>query len=189
MNPTRPPADLDLGIALSGSPVRVTFDDAGAEVPPGVLGVDVAPRRVDGVDHTVVQILFDDDVEGFDPSLLDAPLVADITAGSGEPVVVARDLFDHDQFRRRLRAERDLGRSVLRGILVLDSGSLPPPWVRLAFLPVDLAGTAGGTLRVRRSTAAELRSGVEAAHAAGEIDDAGRATALATIEQRHPPAN
>src|SRR5690349_20469098 len=102
----------------------------------GLLGVDVRGRSIDGQDQTVVQILLDDDRPGFDPTLLDAPMVAELTDPDGR--TVATEPFDHDRFRQRLRAERDAGESVLRGVLVLTDGELPPPYVRLAFLPVAI---------------------------------------------------
>ncbi len=175
-----------LNIELTGAPVRVTFEHDPA-VAPGLLGVDVAAREIDGVDHTVVQVLLDDDAPGFDDSLLAAPVVVDLVAADG--VVLARELLDHDQFRRQLRAERELGRSTLRGVLVLTDGALPPPWVRLAFLPVELSGTATTRLVLRRSTVPDLLAGVEAAHSAGELTDDGRRTAITSIEQRHPDLN
>jgi len=175
-----------LRIDLAGEPVRVTFDGDGA-VPPGLLGVDVAATALDGEAHTTVQLLLDDDTPGFDDSLLDAPLVVDLVDGGGS--VAARELMDHDRFRRQLRAERDLGRSNLRGVLVLTNGSLPPPWVRLAFLPVDLRSSAGNRLVLRRTTVPDLLAGVDAAYAAGELTDDERRTAVTSIEQRHPDWN
>lgn len=175
-----------LSIELTGAPVRVTFEDDPA-VSPGLIGIDVAAREIDGVDHTVVQVLLDDDAPGFDDSLLAAPVVVDLVAADG--VVLARELLDHDRFRRQLRAERDLGRSTLRGVLVLTDGSLPPPWVRLGFLPVELASTATTRLVLRRSTVPDLLAGVDAAHAAGELTDDERRTAITSIEQRHPDWN
>lgn len=174
-----------LRLELTGAPVRQMFDDGSAL--PGVLGVDVTAREIDGSAHTAVQLLLDDDVPGFDIALLDQPVVVDVVAADGS--VVARELFDHDQFRRQLRAERDLGRSNLRGVLVLSGGSLPPPWVRLAFLQVDLGSTAGTRLVARRTSVADLLAGVEAAFAAGELTDDERRTAILSVEQRHPNGN
>lgn len=176
-----------LRLELTGAPLRMTSEDGPSTSTPGLLGVDVAPREVDGVAHTVVQVLFDDDTPGFDAALLDAPLIADLVEGDG--TVVARELLDHDRFRRQLRAERDLGRSNLRGVLVLTGGSLPPPWVRLAFLPVDVAVTAGRQLVLRRSSVPDLLAGVDAAYAAGELTDDERRTAVTSVEQRHPDWN
>ena len=71
-------------------------------------------------------------------------------------------------------------------MLVRTGGELPPPYVRLAFLPIELAETAGADLLVRRTTVAELVAGVEAAYAKAEITDDDRRALLITIEQRHP---
>src|SRR3546814_17064049 len=85
----------------------------------------------------------------FDRTLLDSPLVAELRTPSGD--VVVRDLFDHDRFRHDLRADQEAGGRVLRGVLVLTGGELPPPHVRLAFLPGSVSGTAGTTLAVVRT--------------------------------------
>lgn len=157
--------------------------------PPGVIGIDVAARSIDGTHWTVVQLLLDDDHPLFDPLLLDAPVVAEVrTHGhdEGPATVVALEAFDHDGFRRQLLQEREAGESTTRGVLVLSGGQLPPPYVRLAFLPIELAATAGCDLTVRRTTVAELVAGVEAAHARGEIGDDERRGLLIGIEQRHP---
>jgi hypothetical protein len=157
--------------------------------PHGVLGVDVAARTIDGHHWTVVQLLLDDDHPLFDRALLDAPVVAEVHThgheGSG-PVVLALEPFDHDAFRQKLQAERDAGSSTTRGVLVRTGGELPPRYVRLAFLPLELAATAGTDLVIRRTTVAELAAGVESAHARGEVTDDDRRTLLASIEQRHP---
>jgi hypothetical protein len=58
--------------------------------------------------------------------------------------------------------------------------------VRLAFLPIELAETAGAQLVVRRTTVAELVAGVETAHQRHEISDDERRALLLGIEQRHP---
>lgn len=171
-------------LPLAGRPARRMADEPGPALGPGVLGVDVSPRSVDDVAHTVVQLLLDDDQAGFDQSLLDTPVVADVLAADG--TLVARELFDHDRFRRRLRRERDDGGAELRGVLVLTDGELPPPWVRMAFLRVPLDSTAGTELVVARSTADELATAVHDSHAAGLIGESDRATALMTLEQRHP---
>src|SRR3546814_6945504 len=57
----------------------------------------------------------------------------------------------HDRFRHDLRADQEAGGRVLRGVLVLTGGELPPPHVRLAFLPGSVSGTAGTTLAVVRT--------------------------------------
>jgi hypothetical protein len=152
----------------------------------GLLGVDVRARRLDEQDHTVVQILLDDDRPDFDRSLLDAPVVAELSGPDG--TIVAREPFDHDAFRRRLQDERTAGESVTRGILVLTDGELPPPWVRLAFLPVPLPATAGLVLRIARTTVTELVDGVDQAYARGEVTDQERQAVIVTITQRHPDA-
>lgn len=177
--------------SLHGGPAQVMASDlAEGTCPPGVLGIDVAGRTIDGRAWTVVQLLLDDDHPAFDPSLLDAPVVAEIrTHGHGDasgPVVLALEPFDHDAFRRMLLAERTEGERTTRGVLVLTGGQLPPAYVRLAFLPVELASTAETELAVRRTTVAALVAGAEAAHARGEITDDERRAVLVGIEQRHP---
>ena len=83
-------------------------------------------------------------------------------------------------------AGQDAGESATRGVLVRTGGQLPPPYVRLAFLPIGIAATAGADLVVRRTTVAELNAGVEAAYAGGEITDDDRRALLTSIDQRHP---
>jgi hypothetical protein len=171
-----------LRVHMTGAPVRV---DATSSATPGVLGLDVARRDVDGMSYTVVQLLLDDDHPWFDRTLLDGAVVAELISDA-DGGVLAREPFDHDEFRRRLQAERVAGESTTRGILVLHEGELPPPWIRLAFLPVDLAPTAGSTLVLRRTTPEELATGVEAAHLRGEITAAEREALLLTIDQHRP---
>jgi hypothetical protein len=169
-------------VPMSGSPVRVEPEP---ELPvDGVLGLDVTGGVVEDAPRTVVQLLLDDDVVGFDRSLLDAPIVAELVDGLGR--VVAAEPFDHDRFRRRLHEERRAGESVSRGVLVLTEGQLPPPWVRLAFLPSPLDATAGNELRVRRTSVAELVTAVEHAYSNGAITDGERTALLVSIEQLHP---
>ena len=180
-----------ISIPLAGGPAQVMVQEQGAVTGPhGVLGVDVASRTIDGHAWTVVQLLLDDDHPLFDRTLLDAPVVAEVRthghADCGAPVALALEPFDHDAFRRRLHEEQAAGESTTRGVLVRTGGQLPPPYVRLAFLPIELARTAGADLLVRRTTVAELVAGVEAAHAAGEVSDDERRALLVTIEQRHP---
>lgn len=180
---------------LSGRPGQVTFEGA-AEHAGGLLGVDVAAREIDGARFTVVQVLLDDDVVGFDPTLLDGPLVAELhrSGGSGPeggagPVggeTLAREPFDHDRFRQRLLRERREGESILRGVLVLTEGELPPPWIRLAFLPVELSDAAGTVLVVRRTSVLELVDGADHALASGAIGEDEHRSMLITIEQRYP---
>lgn len=173
-----------LRLELIGGPGRVETAPGSTAATRGVLGVDVRGLAVEGVPHTVVQVLFDDDVPGFERALLDAPLAAELRSPAGE--VVVRDLFDHDRFRRQLHEERETGRSTLRGVLVLPAGELPPNYVRLAFLPVDVADTAGTTLAVVRTDVPELVAAVDDALARGEITDAEHRALCTTIEQRHP---
>lgn len=175
------------GIDLTGRPVQTMAEDAGSPMGRhGVLGVQVSGRSIDGQDHTVVQILLDDDRPDFDRTLLDAPLVAELSGPDGR--TLAREPFDHDEFRRRLRSEREAGESILRGVLVLTDGELPPPYVRLAFLPVPLGDTAGITLVVRRTTVTELLHALDDAYERGEVTDRERQAVTMTIEQRHPRA-
>ena len=179
---------MDLArLELTGRPAQALAEDERSPLGRhGVLGVDVTGREVDGRQHTVVQILLDDDRPGFDATLLDGPLVAELRGPDG--TVLAQEPFDHDRFRRQLQAERRAGESLTRGILVLTDGELPPPWVRLAFLPVDIAATGGSVLTVRRTTVGELLEGVDRAYAQGEITDQERQALVVTIDQRHPDA-
>ena len=173
-----------LRLELIGGPGRVETAVGSPAWERGVLGVDVSALAVEGVDHTVVQVLFDDDAPAFDRDLLDAPLVAELRRPSGE--VVVRDLFDHDRFRQALRADQESGGHELRGVLVLTGGELPPPYVRLAFLPLDVGGTAGTTLAVVRTDLPDLVMAVDDALEREEIDDAEHQALLTSIEQRHP---
>jgi hypothetical protein len=174
-------------LGLSGRPTQVIAEDEASPMGRhGILGVEVTGRVVDEAEHTVVQILLDDDRPTFDRTLLDGPVVAELRAADGE--LVAQEPFDHDRFRRRLLAEREGGESITRGVLVLTGGELPPPWVRLAFLPVPIAATAGATLTVRRTTVAELVAGVDDAYARGEVTDQERQAVIVAIDQRHPDA-
>jgi hypothetical protein len=171
-----------LRVHMTGAPVRV---DATSTTIPGVLGLDVARRDVDGLPYTVVQLLLDDDHPWFDPTLLDGAVVAELISDA-DGAVLAREPFDHDGFRRRLRAEQESGESTTRGILVLDDGELPPRWIRLAFLSIDLVRTVGATLVLRRTTFEDLADGVEAARARNEITAAERDGLLLTIDQHRP---
>ncbi len=181
-----------LRIEMTGAPLQALPEAAHRAAAAGLVGVDVTARSVEGVAHTVVQALFDDDRPGFDRSLLDGPLVADLLTPStgvldGGADVLDRALFDHDEFRRRLLTEREAGESITRGVLVLTDGEVPPPWIRLAFLPVELSRTAGAELVVRRSSVEELAAAVDAAHASGVLTDDQRAVGRMSIEQFHPP--
>jgi hypothetical protein len=176
-----------LQVGLTGGPVRADIANGLLAAPDsGVIGVDVAARSLDGRSWTVVQLLLDDDHPGFDRELLDGPLVAEVRAPDGS--VHVREPFDHDEFRRQLRYERDSGESLTRGVLVTTNGQLPPPWIRLAFLPADIATTADTTLVVVRTTVAALRAGADDAYQRGEITDDEHRAMLVTIEQRHPEA-
>jgi hypothetical protein len=180
-----------ISIPLAGGPAQVMVQDLPAVAGPhGVLGIDVASRTIDGHHWTVVQLLLDDDHPLFDRTLLDTPVVAEVRthghADCGSAVALAVEPFDHDAFRRQLAAEHAAGEHTTRGVLVRTGGELPPPYVRLAFLPIELAETAGADLLVRRTTVAELVAGVEAAFARGDITDDDRRALLVAIEQRHP---
>lgn len=168
---------------MGGGPGRSMVSPSSPGGRDGVVGVDVSPREVDGVAHVVVQLLLDDDVPGFDRTLLDRPMVAELALDGR---VVAREAFDHDVFRRRLVAERAAGTSTTRGILVLTDGEPPPPWVRLAFLPVPISATAGHTLRIVTTTVVELLAGVDESYGRGEVTDDERQALIVSIEQRHP---
>lgn len=173
-----------LRLELTGTTGQVETPPGSPPRELGLLGVDVDTTTIDDTDYVVVQVLFDDDIPGFDRSLLDCPMVAELFTAEGG--LVLRELLDHDRFRRDLRDDREAGRDELRGVLVFSGGELPPDYVRLAFLEVDIAGTAATTLVVRRVGVEELRSGVEVAHARGELTDGQRRSLLLTIEQRHP---
>lgn len=172
---------------LAGGPTQaLTSQQPALTGPHGVIGIDVAARTIDGHHWTVVQLLLDDDHPLFDRTLLDQPVVAEVRGRHGEGPVLALEPFDHDAFRRRLQAEQAAGEHTTRGVLVLTGGQLPPPYVRVAFLPMELAETAGARLTVRRTSVAELVAGVEQAFAAGEVTDDERRALLIGIEQRHP---
>ena len=173
----------EVQLELDGGPRREITDDR-QRATSGLVGVDVAGTTVDGTPRTVVQLLLDDDQPGFDRTLLDAPIVAEVISSEGTPLV--REPFDHDEFRRQLLVERQAGESTTRGVLLLTDGEPPPPWVRLAFLPLPLEQTAGTRLVLRRTTVDELRDGVERAHADGSIDDRERHGLLTVIGQLHP---
>lgn len=178
------PVEL-LRFPLTGRAVRVGTEGSGAPAEAvGVLGVDVAPTTIDDRPYVVVQVLFDDGRPTFDRGLLDEPLVAELVDSAGH--VTLREPFDHDQFRRTLQRERHAGQETTRGVLILTHGELPPPWIRLAFLPLDLAQTEGSTLVVRRTTLDELLAGVDASYEAGEIGDDERRALVIAIEQRLP---
>ena len=173
-----------LRVELSGVAAQAETAPGSEPYDLGVLGVAVHPKEIDGLEHTVVQMMFADDRSDFDPSLLECPLVAEVRTPAGD--LIARELFDHDAFRRRLHAERQADGDELRGVLVLSDGELPPPYLRLSFLPVPLAATAHTTLSVVRSARNDLIDGVEAGFADGSLTDRQRRDLIVAIEQRHP---
>ena len=173
-----------LTVELSGVTAQAETATGSDPYDLGLLGLAVHPKKIDGLEQTVVQMMFDDDRSGFDASLIECPLVAELRSSSGD--LVARELFDHDVFRQRLHAERQAEGDELHGVLVLSDGELPPRYLRLAFLPVRLAATAGHTLSVVRSTRTELIDGVEAGFADGSLTDRQRRHLIVAIEQRHP---
>ncbi len=173
-----------LRLELTGREGQVTTPPGSPPHEIGLLGVDVSTLELEGEEHVVVQALFDDDTPGFDPALLHGPLVADLVDGEGTSV--ARELFDHESFRRDLAAEQEAGVDDLRGVVVRSGGELPPRYLRLAFLALPVADTDGATLVLRTADREELIAGVEVAHTRGEISDEERRSLLVTIEQRHP---
>jgi hypothetical protein len=70
---------------------------------------------------------------------------------------------------------------------LLTDGELPPPWIRLCFLPLALTAGAGATLVLRRTTVEDLVAGVERSAAEGAITDNERVAALTAIEHLHGP--
>lgn len=173
-----------LRLELIGGAGRVETAPGSPAAERGILGLDVSGTTIDGTDLTAVQVLFDDDVPGFDRALLDAPLVAELR--DNEDRVLVRELFDHDEFRRQLLAEREAGESERRGVLVLTGGELPPPYVRLAFLPTPVHATDGATLVVVRTEVPDLVMAVDDALERGDVDEAEHQALLTSIEQRHP---
>jgi hypothetical protein len=177
------PTDL-LRLDLIGGPGRIETAPGSPAAERGLMGVDVRGLDIEGEPHTVVQVLFDDDTPGFDRSLLDAPLLAELRNPTGD--VAIRDLFDHDVFRHALLAEQRSGGNELRGMLVLPGGQLPPPYVRLAFLQVPIERTAGSTLAVIRTEVEALTAAVDDALRDGHIDRIEHRSMMIAIEQRHP---
>jgi hypothetical protein len=177
------PNDL-LRLELIGGPGRVQTAPGSPAGERGIVGVDVSALVVEGDPHTVVQLLFDDDTPGFDRSLLDAPLLAELRNATGD--VVVSDLFDHHEFRRRLLDEQQAGGNELRGVLVLPGGELPPPYVRLAFLPVPIEKTTGAQLAVVRTDADSLRKAIDDARRDGNIDAIEHRSMSIALRQRHP---
>lgn len=167
-----------------GRPAQMQTQPGSPEFEHGVLGAALSPKMIDGTEHTVVQVMLDDDRPAFDRSLLDCPLVAEIRTPAGD--VVTRELFDHDRFRRDLHDERAAGGDELRGVLLLTNGELPPAYLRLAFLDVPIADTEGCRLVVVRSTRDDLLEAVDAGRVDGSISEREHRGLTITIEQRHP---
>ena len=173
-----------ISLALDGRPTQTQTAPGDAPYEAGVLGVAVHPKAIDGEDHTVVQIMLDDDRPGFDRTLLDCPMVAEVRTPAGD--VITRELFDHDTFRRALDTERRAGGDDLRGVLLRTGGELPPPYLRLGFLALALADTDGCALVVSRFDRDELLEAVDAGRDDGSLA-AGEHRSLTTmIDQRHP---
>jgi hypothetical protein len=173
-----------LRLELIGAPGRVETAPASPAAERGIMGVDVSALVVEGDPHTVVQVLFDDDAPGFDRTLLDGPMLAELRNATGD--VVIRDLFDHHRFRERLLAEQQAGGNELRGVLVLPGGELPPPYVRLAFLAVPIERTAGAQLAVVRTDVASLRTAADEALDRGDVDSIEHRSLTIALQQRHP---
>ncbi len=178
-----------LRVHLTGSQLRLHSDvNSGVVEETGILGVDISPRQIGGVDYSVVQLILDDEHGGDGPGLLDSPLVADVMApgAGGEDPPLARALFDHAEFREKLRSEHEAGESETRGILIINEGELPPPWIRMAFVELPLRITAGMDLVVHRSTVEELVAGIEKSFAEGLATETQRRDMLISIGQHHP---
>ena len=167
-----------------GRPAQMQTQPGSAEYDAGILGAALSPKMIDGSEHTVVQVMLDDDRPGFDPTLLDCPLVAEIRTPAGD--VVTRELFDHDRFRKELHAERAAGGDELRGVLLLTDGELPPSYLRLAFLDVPLGDTGGCELVVVRPSRDGLIEAIDEGRADGSLTEHEHRGLLTTIEQRHP---
>ena len=173
-----------LRVASSGRPAQMQTAPGTPPYEIGVLGAALSPKTIDGAEHTVVQVMLDDDRPGFDRSLLDCPLVAEVRTPAGD--VVTRELFDHDEFRRHLHDERATGGDELRGVLLVTAGELPPAYLRLAFLAVSVADTEGCTLVVVRSDRDDLVAAIDAGKADGSLSLGEHRSLMTTIEQRHP---
>ena len=173
-----------LRIRSGGRPSQMQTVPGSAEFERGVLGAALSPKEIDGDQHTVVQLLLDDDQPGFDVSLLDCPLVAEIRTPAGD--VVTRELFDHDRFRHELLDDRQSGGSDLRGVLLLTDGQLPPRYIRLAFLGSPIADTDGCELVIVRTERDELLAAIDAGLESGSLSEQEHRGLRTTIEQRHP---
>lgn len=170
-------------IALGGQPSQMQTAPGDPSFEAGLLGVALSPKDIDGTAHTVVQAMFDDDRPGFDRSLLDCPLMAEVRTPAGD--VVTRELFDHDEFRRALHAERADGGNELRGVLLLTGGELPPAYLRLAFLDIPVEETAGCSLVLVRSDRDDLVEAIDAGRADGSLRDEEHRSLTTMIDQRH----
>lgn len=173
-----------LRIRSMGRPAQMQTAPGSPPFEHGVLGAAMSPKPIDGNEHTVVQLMLDDDRPGFDRSLLDCPLVAEIRTPGGE--VLTRELFDHDRFRQGLRDERVAGGDELRGVLLLTDGELPPAYLRLAFLSVPVPDTEGCDLVVTRSERDALLGAIDAGRDDGSLREDEHRGLRTTIEQRHP---
>lgn len=171
-------------IRSMGRPAQMQTSPGEPPFEAGVLGVAMSPKEIDGTEHTVVQLMVDDDRPGFDEGLLHDPVLAEIRTPAGD--VITRDLFDHDEFRQRLHAERAEGGEELRGVLLVTDGGLPPRYLRLAFLPVAVADTEDCDLVITRHDRDELLAAVDASHAGGALADHEHRALRITVEQRHP---
>ncbi|MDY7105490.1 MAG: hypothetical protein S0880_30245 [Actinomycetota bacterium] len=171
-------------VRSAGAPAQVQTAPGDGPYELGVLGVAMHPKVIDGAAHTVVQVMLDDDRPGFDSALLDDPMTAEVRTPAGD--VVSRELFDHDEFRRRLAAEQADGGNELRGVVLRTQGQLPPPYLRLAFLPVAVADTEGCDLVVARHGRDELLAAVDAARDDGGLSEHDHRNLRTAIDQRHP---
>ena len=173
-----------LRVELSGVAAQAETATGSDPYERGVLGISVDSKRIEGTDHTVMQVMFDDDRPGFDARTLECPLVAEIRSPAGD--LITRELFDHDAFRQRLRVDRDTGDNDLRGVLLLTDGELPPAYLRFAFLDTPLARIGGCTLVVARSERVDLVASIEQGYGDGSLTDEEYQGLMTGIDQRHP---
>ncbi|WP_436793813.1 hypothetical protein [Actinospongicola halichondriae] len=171
-------------IMLAGRPLQMQTSPGDAAFEGGLLGVAVSPKTIDGTEHSVVQAMFDDDRPGFDQTLLDCPMVAEIRTPAGD--VVTRELFDHDVFRQALHAERAVGGDDLRGVLLLTGGALPPAYLRLAFLTLPVADATDCALVISRFDRDELVAAIDGGQADGSLSATDHRSLSTMIDQRHP---
>lgn len=173
-----------LRVQSMGRPMQMQTPPGSPAYLAGILGAALSPKMIDGVEHTVVQVMLDDDRPRFDRSLLDCPLVAEMRTPAGD--LLTRELFDHDRFRHQLRDERDAGGNELRGVLLLTGGELPAPYLRLAFLGVPVADTDGYDLVISRFERDELIDAIDTARTDGSLEEHEHLGLTTTIQQRHP---